>query len=319
MTDYSILRNYDDKPWIWPAGATPGTGEWRNGKDRKGKPKTWWFSKEATAYNRASGTGDGLKDGSGLIDWASCRAAVGMVLDPDARSQVVTLVNEFDADPWGKGDDGTAYSGKKRLLSAVEQAKNTAGANVASSSGTEMHKLVELANQGITPRVVQDHLVDHLAQYQWATRNVKFLKNEFFFIQDELQVAGTSDGLIELPAGLTTPDGVYHEDPIVCAEDFKTGKWDARYPLGVLCQVAAAGTGTAYDQEKNVRSALHPNMNTDFGVMIHFPIMTKDPLCKLYWLDLSLGLDAARLARDANAMRSKIESKKNTLRELVVA
>lgn len=311
MTDYTVKRDYWDKPIVMPPDAGPLTGEWRSNAK-----KTWWWSADGKGYGRASGAGKGLDDKTNLIDWAACQAAVGVMLDASARSEVVTLINEYDADPWNKGDDGSARSGKDRLKAAVEQARNTAGQHVASSAGTEFHYLGELHNAGKTPRVVQEHLREPFEKYKKAVAPIKFLAQEILVVNDELELAGSPDYLTELPPGLTTPDGIFHSDPIVCVADLKTGKWDARYPLGVTTQLAAYGTGCRYDQENNVRTPLHPNINTDWGVMVHFPIREDDPDVHFYWVDLQLGLRAARIGKQVETVRSWFKRKESKLIEL---
>ena len=300
--------------FIFPNGEMPG--EWREGRGRDGRQKRWWGSKEAKGYSRSSGAGKGLDTKEGLIDWAACQAAVGILLDASARSEVTTLINEYDADPWYKGDDGGTRSGKSRLKAAVEHARNTAGQHTASSAGTEFHKLGEIRNQGKTPKVVQDHLVKPLADYDEAVAPITFLAQEILIVQDDLELCGSVDYLMELPPEVTTPDGVMHEDGLVVVGDLKTGRWDAKRPMGVTCQLAAYGTGKRYDQETNTRSELHERINTRWGLMVHFPIMTENPVVKFYWIDLELGLRAAKLAREVEAMRRLFSSRDVLPKEL---
>ncbi|AEK07593.1 hypothetical protein UPIE_59 [Mycobacterium phage UPIE] len=302
---------------VYPPDFTgPLTGEWREGRGRDGKLKRWWYSKDAKGYGRASGAGKGLDTKDGLIDWAACQAAVGILLDASARSEVATLINEYDADPWYKGDDGGTRSGKERLKAAVEQARNTAGQHTAASAGTEFHKLGELRNKGQQPRIVQEHLKEPLAKYDKAVEPIEFLDQEMLVVNDKLELCGSVDYLMALPSGITTPDGVYHDEELVVVGDLKTGRWDAKRPMSVTCQLAAYGTGHRYDQETNTRSPLHPQINTKWGVMVHFPIMTKDPEVKFYWVDLELGLEAALLGKQVEAMRRRFSSKDSDLKEL---
>ncbi|ALF00367.1 hypothetical protein SEA_ARCHIE_61 [Mycobacterium phage Archie] len=294
----------------------PLTGEWREGRGRDGKHKRWWYSKDAKGYSRASGAGKGLDTKDGLIDWAACQAAVGILLDASARSEVATLINEYDADPWYKGDDGGTRSGKERLKAAVEQARNTAGQHTAASAGTEFHKLGELRNKGETPRVIQEHLKEPLAKYDKAVEPIEFIDQEMLIVNDKLELCGSVDYLMALPPGITTPDGVKHDKELVVVGDLKTGRWDAKRPMGVTCQLAAYGTGLRYDQETNTRTPLHNQINNKWGVMVHFPIMTKNPQVKFYWVDLELGLQAALLGKQVEAMRRVFNSKDSELKEL---
>ncbi|AGT12667.1 Cas4 family exonuclease [Mycobacterium phage DuncansLeg] len=238
------------------------------------------------------------------------------MLDASARSEVTTLINEYEADPWNKGDDGGTRSGKQRLKDAVEQARNTAGQHTAASAGTEFHKLGELRNKGKKPHVVQEHLKEPLSKYDQAVEPIEFISQEILIVNDALELAGSVDYLMGLPPGITTPDGVFHEKELVVVGDLKTGRWDARYPLSVTCQLCAYGTGVRYDQETNTRSPLHNQINTKWGVMVHFPIMTKDPEVRFYWVDLEMGLKASLLAKEVQAMRNQFNSKDAQLTEL---
>lgn len=317
MTDFLVRRDYWDRPIVYPPGFDPADdkGGWKEGKGRDGKPKRWWYTKQGKGYSRASGAGKGLDTKEGLIDWAACQAAVGILLDPSARSEVATLINEY-GDPWYNGDDGGTKSGKQRLKEAVEHARNTAGQNTAASAGTEFHKLGELHNKGITPRIIQEHLKEPLAKYERAVEPIEFIDQEILVVNDRLELCGSVDYLMGLPAGITTPDGVTHDKEMVVVGDLKTGKWDADRPMSVTCQLTAYGTGQKYDQETNTRTPLHSMINDKWGLMVHFPIMKKDPEVKFYWVDLSLGLEACLLAKQVEAIRSRFSGKDAKLKEL---
>ncbi|WP_207558800.1 hypothetical protein [Mycobacteroides abscessus] len=318
MTDYQVKRDYWDRPIVMPPDAGPLTGQWREGKGRDGKHKRWWYSKDGKGYSRASGAGKGLDTKENLIEWACCQAAVGILLDNAARSEVATLINEYDADPWYKGDDGGTRSGKDRLKAAVEQARNTAGQHTASSAGTEFHKLGELHNQGKVPRIVQEQWVDKFEQYKHAVEPIGFLAQELLVVNDILELAGSVDYLMELPAGLTTPDGTYHPEKFVCVGDLKTGRWDSKRPMSVTCQLAAYGTGKRYDQETNTRTELHERINTDWGVMVHFPIMNDAAEVQFYWIDLQLGLRAAKIGKQVEEVRKWFSRKESDPKELIL-
>ncbi|MCM6776246.1 hypothetical protein NDR87_18870 [Nocardia sp. CDC159] len=233
-----------------------------------------------------------LDSKEGLVDWAAAQAAVGVMLDPAARSEIVTLINEFDGDPWNAEEGGFANSGKDRLKAAVEQARATAGQHVAAAAGTEFHKLGELVNRGQEPRLVQDHLKPLLDEYKSAMAPIRFLRQELFVVNDELQRAGSLDYLLRLPDGR------------VLVSDLKTGKWDVRYPMSVTTQVAALAHSVVYDQETGERRPIHPDLDTATGLLVHFPIMQSQPRVRFYELDLGLGMRAARVARDIDELRN---------------
>lgn len=284
-----------------PPGSEPLTGEWKTAKN--GKNYFAPLNSDAVQYGRSSKAGEHLKGGGdGLANWKAAMAAIGTVMSDSVRSQIVTLINEYKGDPYYAGDDGGSQSGKKRLIEAVEHACKIAGADTASSRGTEFHHLAELTNRGETPTIVQPYLAEPLAHYQDRVRRIKFHLQEVTIVNDDLQRAGSIDYLLELPAGVTTPDGVTHESPMVCCSDLKTGKWDVEYPAGVAAQLAAYGLGMRYDQTTNERTPLHPNIDTSWGVLVHYPLAKPEVGVNFYFVSLQDGLAAAQLNNRLDAM-----------------
>lgn len=295
MTDYAVKRSYRGEVLVAPEGAAPVSGEWRTSKDRK---RYFYTSRpDIMKYRRTSKAGEHLKGGGeGLANWKAAMAAIGTVMSDSARSEIATLINEYDGDPYYAGDDDTTWrSGKRRLMDAVEYACKVAGRDTASTRGSEFHKLGEIINQGRVPLVVQPHLEEHLAHYRQRVAPIKFIAQEILVINDALQRAGSVDYLFQLPAGVTTPDGIRHDDGLVCAGDLKTGKWDVEYPAGVYAQLAGYGLGVRYNQETNERSPLHPNASDRWAVLVHYPIAERDAQVDFYWIDMHYGLAAAKL------------------------
>lgn len=294
MTDYQVKRNYRQQVLVMPPDAEPLDGQWVVSKDGKDyfRPR----QKEAMAYSRSSDAGKHLKGGGdGLANWKAAMAAIGVLMSESARSDIVNLINEYDGDPYYAGDDGGTRSGKKRLLEAVELACKVAGSDTASSRGTEFHKLGETVNRGREPRVVQDHLVGFLKHYRDRVARIKFLAQEILIVNDEVKRAGSIDYLMELPAGIVTPDGIRHDEGLVVAGDLKTGRWDIDYPGGVSAQLASYGLGQRYDQATNTRLPLHPRSSDRWAVIVHFPIAERGAEVSFYWVDMKIGLEAAKL------------------------
>jgi len=302
MTDYSLKRSYRGEVLVAPPGADPVEGEWITSKDNKRYFRAAGHRKDIEKYGRSSSAGANLKGGDGLARWKSAMAAIGVVMSDAARSEIVTLLNEYDGDPYYKGDDGGSESGKSRLMKAVDKAAEIAGASSAAAKGTEFHKLAEIVNHGRTPTIVQKHMVAPLKHYIERMKPAKFLAQEILIVNDEIKRAGSIDYLMEIPVGTPGPDGVPITVPWVCAADLKTGRWDARYPAGVSAQLAAYGTGCRYDQETNERSDLHELINTQWAVLVHYPLSTKDPQVDFYWLDMEVGLRAAKLSNSIDRM-----------------
>ena len=302
MSDYSVKRSYRGEVLVAPPGADPIEGEWISSRDNKRYFRIAPHRKDVMKYGRSSKAGENLKGGDGLAKWKSAMAAMGVVMSDAARSEIVTLLNEYDGDPYYKGDDGGTESGKSRLMRAVDKAAEIAGASSAASRGTEFHKLAEIVNHGKTPNIVQKHMVGPLAHYKERLAPVKFLAQEILIINDDLKRAGSIDYLLEVPAGTEGPDGRPLPEPWVVSSDLKTGKRDAKYPAGVAAQLAAYGLGCRYDQATNTRTPLHESVNTEWAVLVHYPLASADPRVGFYWVNLRVGLEAARLSNRIDEM-----------------
>lgn len=309
MTDYQVKRNYRGQVLVSPPGAEPMTGEWVTSKNNKRyfKPD----QSDVKGYGRTSKAGENLKGGGdGLANFKGAMAAIGTVMSKTVQAEISTLLNEYDGDPYYKGDDGGWRSGKKRLLEAVDKAADLAGSNSASARGTEFHKLGELVNKGKVPTIVRDELAAHLEHYTQSVSRVTFLHQEILIVNDELERCGSIDYLMEIPAGTIGPHGDPLTEPWVVAGDLKTGKWDYHYPAGLYAQLAGYGKGQRYDQETNTRTPLHPNLNDDWGVLVHYPLAVPDATVKFYWLDLNIGMRAARLNNELSNMIAFFQSSK---------
>lgn len=277
-----------------PPGTEPLAGEWKRSKNGKQYFKA--FQKEAREYGRASKAGEHLKgSGEALANHKAAHAAMGVVLSPNARSRIATLINQYRGDPYYAGDDGGSQSGKSRLLEAVDFAADLAGAHDAAEEGTEFHGLWELANAGERPTVVQPHLEERLDYYLKVTKPIRFIEAECVVVNDEIMRAGSMDHLMVIPKGTVGPDGEPIQEDWVVGGDGKTGRWDAKYPAGIYAQLATYILGFRYNQETNERSPIHPELRTDWGVLIHYPLAIPNSEVGLYWVNLQVGREAALL------------------------
>jgi len=234
------------------------------------------------------------------------------------QAEIANLLNEYNGDPYYGGDDGGWRSGKRRLLDAVDKAAELAGSSSAAARGTEFHKLGEMRNKGQTPTIVRDELVAPLKHYETSVERITFLHQEILIVNDEIQRAGSIDYPMAIPAATIGPHGEPLSDAWVCAGDLKTGKWDYLYPAGLYAQLAGYGKVMRYDQDTNTRTVLHPNLNTDWGVLVHYPLAVRDSTVKFYWLDLNVGLEAARLNNRIDSMLKYFGSEKGKPVEFAV-
>lgn len=307
LTNYQVARSYHSKIWVMPPGDEPLKGEWKTAKNGKNYFRP--FQKAAREYGRASSAGEHLKGGGDqLANFKAAMAAIGLVISPTARSKVATLVNEYNGDPYYAGNDGGSQSGKSRLLEAVELACEVAGAHRAAEEGTEFHGLWELANAGKKPTVVQPHLQPKLDYYLKATKPIRFIEAECVVVNDEIERAGSMDHLMVIPRGSRGPDGEPLQDDWVCGGDGKTGRWDVRFPAGVFAQLATYILGCRYDQQTNERLPIHPELRTDWGVLVHYPLAEEDSEVGLYWVDLRVGREAALLNNRLEKMKKWFDS-----------
>ena len=293
MTDYEVLRSYKNQPWVTT------NGEPVKGEVKRNQFKEWFLATNATPYARSSGHSKLLDDQSNLIDWAACQAAVGVIRSESARSDLYSLMNEFKGDPWNS-------PGKGRLKDAVWRARQAAGSETASSAGTEFHKYAEIVNGGGVPEFVAPQMRGLLDTYRAGVAGLEFLGAELFVVQDELQLAGSSDFVVRLPENckLTRFDGTVEDvSGRVVIGDLKTGKHDPNYPLSPTVQISVYSHSVQYSQKTGERWPIHPDLDPTVGLLLHFPILTESPRVGLYPLDLSFGWRAAQVAAEVKQVR----------------
>lgn len=216
--------------WVAPPGAEPIKGEWKKAKN--GKQYFVPFNRKTVEeYGRASSAGDNLKGGGGkLAEFKAAHAVLGTMMSATVRSKVATLINQYEGDPYYRGDDGGSQSGKGRLLEAVELACNIAGASRAAEEGTEFHQLWELANAGKDPALLQSHLQPRLDYYLKRTKPIRFLQAECTVVNDIVKRAGSMDHLMVIPKGAIGPDGEPIDDDWVVGGDGKGLPLDTKIP-----------------------------------------------------------------------------------------
>lgn len=273
MTDYTIKRDWQDRPWI----STDG-GPLRYEEGRKSPVN-------AVAYQRISTFAEILDDKKGLLDWAAANAAIGVVRDAAIYAQLAHL-SSAHRDPWNVPE------AKAALKPLVARAQQVAGGDDAAGMGTAFHGLAELIDRGAEPEFVPPPMIPWLSEYRTTMAEWEVLDTEVFVVVEDLQVAGSGDRLLR-----------HRKTGRVVAADIKTGKSDPAYPLKVTVQVAAVAHGERYDQQTGTRTPLHPDIDLDHGLLIHAPIRHGEPRCVLYPLDLKVGWDLARLAADVRQAR----------------
>jgi hypothetical protein len=259
---------------------------------------------------------DCIEDKSNLIDWGKRMVLVGASKYPSLLDSARGLSPEDD---------------KKALDALAERATNLSGANDKREKGTHLHTLSEYVDRGepLPPGTSGADLAD-MAAYMMETVSLTVHAVEQFVVVNELKVAGTFDRMYEY-AG---PDPYGNPIDGLFIGDLKTGS--VRYgALKMAMQLAIYSRGERYDysrfpidtQDKKALAAWKkaevsavdaeqayadlPPVNRDWGIIVHLPAGQAE--CKLYWVDLNMGWEAAKLALQIRAMRST----KNAMRPFV--
>jgi len=230
----------------------------------------------AVPYTRVSTLAGTLDDKSGLVDWAACNAAVGIVRDKALHAQVAHLASAH-RDPWNSPE------AKTPLKQIVEQAQKIGGGDHASGMGTAFHGLTEIIDAGSSPEFAPEELLPWLDVYQKALADWEVVLVEPFLVCDELQAAGSADRVLQ-----------HKVTGQIVVADIKTGDKEPQYPMKVTTQVAIYAHGVQYDQQTGRRIPICVDRLR--GMLIHVPIRARKPRCDLYELDLATGWDIAQLS-----------------------
>ena len=252
-------------------------------RDKKGRPLiTPPGGGEPVPYIRASGLSSVLDDRTNLHRWQQRKAAMGFAAAPNLVQEVVDLQAEC-ADP------AQQWPQKQILDRVVRDAMAAGRADEAASAGTRFHDLAERVDRGEAVEADVPTL-ERLQEYLHERHGVEVVDAEQFVVNDALGAAGTYDRLLRLPDGR------------VVIADIKTGRSDPRYPLGVCVQCATYSHAERYDVETGRRAALHPDLDPTVGLLIHAPLVNRKGV-HLYWLNLTRGYAAAKVARDVHLIR----------------
>ncbi|MFI1799873.1 hypothetical protein ACH427_21310 [Streptomyces sp. NPDC020379] len=252
---------------------------------------------------------DAIEDKSALTAWGKRMTLLGVGREPSLLADLQYL-------------NPQTREGKAALDQLAERAVTAAGANVARERGTHLHSLSELVDQeNDLPAGTSASDVADMAAYKAATAAFDVVAMEQFVVVDELGTGGTFDRLLRY-AG-PGPDGRPIDGLII--GDLKTGS--VQYgSLKMASQLATYSRGELYDHTAfpvdvedakalaawkkrevpaSVAEAAYSRIsevNQQWGVIIHLP--AGEAHCTLYWADLRVGWDAARLALDIRRARA---------------
>lgn len=240
-------------------------------EERTGRPLILQDDGTMVAYERASSYGDILDDPTNLWMWKIRNTMKGLVGREDLRM----LVSTADPDTW---------EGKKTLNSVAGKAQYAAKSDSAANMGTALHSAMEAVDRGETPPSLPPRFQADIESYASLMKRegLKVVHIEEFVVNDPLQGAGTFDKAVVCPDGK------------VRIVDFKTGKWRVRYPGEYGIQLAIYANAKRYDPATGKRSVIHPDLVTDYGIIVSLPAGSGE--AQAHKLPLELPLQAARTA-----------------------
>lgn len=239
-------------------------------RDRWGRPRVQPpGGGKLTAYRRCTTFISVLEDRYKLERWKQRQVAVGMAVRPDLVLKAASA------------------NGDKNLLEeVVDAATEAAGSTTASTTGSAVHKLTEHIDRG------DDVVVPPTAQadidaYRDTTKHLTVREVEVFVVNDDLQVGGTFDRIVEV-------DG--HR----IITDIKTGRID--YGASeIAMQLAVYSRSLRYWPSGGKREDL--DVDTSRGLIIHLPAGAGE--CSLHWADLDAGWRGVQIAREVWQWRSR--------------
>jgi hypothetical protein len=217
-------------------------------------------------YTRASTLAKALDKGEALSKWKQRQTALGLA----ARHDLFALVQALDP------------SDKGRLDEICEDALVAAGGSSGANLGTALHALTEAVDEGIEVQVTPE-LRATLDAYRARMDGIKIIAREVFVVNDELEVAGSFDKMVEIGGEIVVAD-------------VKTGQWEPKYPHATAVQIAIYANGTPYGSEagRAPQSIAQMGASLDRGLMIHLP--SGQAVCDLYWMDIKTGWTMAKVA-----------------------
>lgn len=234
-----------------------------------------------TAYTRCTTYVDCLDDKWNLQKWQQRMVALGLTQRRD-------LLMAYSAIAGDLMDPVPPKSAKSKADAVCEQAIEAAQGSAAASIGTALHALTERLDRGLELGVIPDEAHADLRAYETATKALAALHIEQFTVQDELQIGGTPDRVVEF-------DGARY------IADLKTGSIEYS-ALKIAMQLAVYAHSELYDVGTGVRERL-PDVDQHRGIVIHLPAGTGE--CTLHWVDIAAGWEAVQVATQVRDWRKR--------------
>lgn len=223
------------------------------------------------AYTRCTTFVSALEDTYSLTKWKMRQVALGLASRPDLLLSA------------------SAHRDDKHELDRIaEKAMEAAGSSAAATSGTALHTLTELHDQGRPIGVLPDNARADLDAYIAATAHLRYAAIEQFRVCDALRIGGTADRVIDL-------GGRYR------IGDVKTGSIE--HAIGkISMQLAVYAHSVAYTSD-GIRHPDDKPMDLDTGLIVHLP--SGEGRCTLVEVDIAAGWEAVQLAAQVRAWRAR--------------
>lgn len=277
---------------------------WNNNRDQWDRPRVMLPDGSGeTGYRRASSYGAPLEDGKRLELWKLRQVARGIA----RRSDLALAVTRAEVGLDGELD--TAKASKSKLDDLAEQAMEVVGSGAKASVGTSLHDVFELIDLDRDPGHVPELWRPDVAAYVELRRCFRVLSTEEIVVQDDHQVGGTYDRMLELlrPMVITDRKGnvlaTLPAGEIICGDVKTSQKMEfAGAKFGVQCFSYA--TAVPYDPIRKLRLPWpHRPPSREWAVILH--VASGSGKAALHWVNLTEYAEAAEQVRRVYEWRNR--------------
>jgi hypothetical protein len=237
-------------------------------------------------YTRVTTFAEALQDASALTKWKLRRAIYGQARRPDYVTAALGLSLE-DRD-------------RDALNDLAEKCLEAAGPNAA-EIGTALHSFTERVDRGEELGPIPPEYETTVAAYARAVSHLRFVERECRTVCDDLEVAGTPDGIAF--CDVPDPDGVVDELRIVDTKtgrvDYSAGKFSTQLAVYAHSRLYHPGTGERTKLEERYGAPV----STRWGLLVHTPAGAGT--AELLWIDLEHGWAGAQQCKRTREWRQE--------------
>lgn len=277
---------------------------WEDNRDQWGRSKVMLSdgSKEV-GYRRASSYGAPLENESGLVDWKLRQVARGIARRSDLQLAVTRAEVGLDTTP------DAHKAARKKLNDLAEEAMQAVGSGEKASIGTSLHHVFEMIDLDRDPGHVPELWRADVAAYSALRKCFRVLSAEEIVVQDDHQVGGTYDRVLELLQTMPVTDrrgnlrATLPAGEIIIGDVKTSQSMDfAGAKFGVQCFIYA--TAVPYDPVHKSRVPWpHKPPRQDWAVILH--VASGSGKAALHWVDLREYAEAAEQARIVYEWRNR--------------